>query len=241
MESFERRYGKQSGIIVADAGYGSEQNYEYLFTKGIVPYVKYNMFHKEQKKKNKTNAFLSQNLFYNPQGNYHVCPMGQPLHFIRQEKQVSDAGYVSQVSVYRATRCKGCPVRDRCHKAKGERVIKVNHTLNAYKERIRTLLNSKEGIYHRGKRPVEPEAVFGDIKEAGKFRRLRLKGITGAGIEFGLKAMAHNLKKMAASSALHYWWITLSKIYHLNIPDNRNKKGRVMRYGCINKKKYDYN
>lgn len=224
MESFEKRYGKQSGIVVADAGYGSEQNYEYLFTKGIIPYVKYNMFHKEQKKRNKTNAFLPQNLFYNPEGNYYVCPMGQTLHFIRQEKQVSDAGYVSRVSVYRATRCKGCPLRGRCHKAKGEREIKVNHALNAYKEKIRTLLNSEEGIYHRGKRPVEPEAVFGDIKECGKFRRLRLKGITGAGIEFGLKAMAHNLKKMAAIRALYYFLITLSKIYHLNIPDNRHTK-----------------
>ena len=222
MESFEKRYGKQSGIVVADAGYGSEQNYEYLFTKGIIPYVKYNMFHKEQKKRNKANAFLSQNLFYNPEGNYYVCPIGQTLHFIQQEKQVSDAGYVSQVSVYRATRCKGCPLRGRCHKAKGEREIKVNHALNAYKEKIRTLLNSEEGIYHRGKRPVEPEAVFGDIKECGKFRRLRLKGITGAGIEFGLKAMAHNLKKMAAIRALYYFFITLSKIYHLNIPDNRH-------------------
>ena len=221
LESFEKRYGKQSGIVVADAGYGSEQNYEYLFTKGIIPYVKYNMFHKEQKKKNKTNAFLSQNLFYNPQGNYYVCPMGQPLHFIRQEKQVSDAGYVSQVSVYRATRCKGCPVRGRCHKAKGEREIKVNHILNAYKEKIRTLLNSEEGIYHRGKRPVEPEAVFGDIKENGKFRRLRLKGITGAGIEFGLKAMAHNLKKMAAIKALQQVLSDLSKSKALNNTDNR--------------------
>lgn len=79
----------------------------------------------------------------------------------------------------------------------------MNHALNAYKEKIRTLLNSEEGIYHWGKRPVEPEEVFGDIKECGKFRRLRLKGITGAAIEFGLKAMAHNLKKMAAIRALY--------------------------------------
>lgn len=227
MESFEKRYGKQSGIVVADAGYGSEQNYEYLFTKGLIPYVKYNMFHKEQKKKSRTNAFLSQNLFYNPEGNYYVCPMGQPLHFIRQEKQVSDAGYVSQVSVYRATRCKGCPVRSRCHKAKGEREIKVNHTLNAYKEKIRTLLNSEEGIYHRGKRPVEPEAAFGDIKECGKFRRFRLKGITGAGIEFGLKAMAHNLKKMAAIKALLLLGIGLSKIQLVNTTQNRYIKKEV--------------
>ena len=50
---------------------------------------------------------------------------------------------------------------------------------------------------HRSKRPVEPEAVFGQIKECGRFRRLRLKGLTGAKIDFGLKALAHNLRKLA--------------------------------------------
>jgi len=39
--------------------------------------------------------------------------------------------------------------------------------------------------------------VFGQIKECGKFRRLRLRGLTGAKIEFGLKALAHNLRKLA--------------------------------------------
>lgn len=83
----------------------------------------------------------------------------------------------------------------------GNRQIEVNHTLNQYKEKIRFLLNSEEGIFHRKKRPVEPEAVFADIKEAGKFRRFRLRGVTGAGIEFGLKAIAHNIKKMAVRIA----------------------------------------
>ncbi|MBQ9340635.1 MAG: transposase [Paludibacteraceae bacterium] len=29
------------------------------------------------------------------------------------------------------------------------------------------------------------------------FRRMRLRGMTGVSLEFGLKAMAHNIKKMA--------------------------------------------
>lgn len=198
LENFAKRYGLQSPVVVADSGYGSEQNYEYLFINDITPYVKYNMFHKEQKRKYKTNAFLQQNLFYNLQGNYYVCPMGQHLRFIRDEKRKSEAGYISFVSVYRASRCCGCPVRSLCHKSKNNRQIEVNHKLNAYKEQIRILLTSEEGIYHRGKRPVEPEAVFGDIKECGKFRRFRLKGISGTRIEFGLKSIAHNLKKLAA-------------------------------------------
>ena len=69
------------------------------------------MFHQEQKRKYKKNAFLVQNLFYNPKGNYYVCPMGQYLFFIREEKRKSDAGYISQVSIYRAAKCLGCPVQ----------------------------------------------------------------------------------------------------------------------------------
>ena len=201
LESFEKRYGRQSRVVVADLGYGTEQNYEYLFGHNLLPYVKYNIFHQEQKRRYKKNAFLVQNLFYNPKGNYYVCPMGQHLSFIREEKRKSDEGYISHVSIYRAAKCMGCPLRGLCNKAKGNRQIEVNHTLNRYKEKIRYLLSSEEGIFHRKKRPIEPEAVFVDIKEAGKFRRLRLRGVTGASIEFGLKAIAHNIKKITARIA----------------------------------------
>ena len=119
LESFEKRYGRQSSVVVADSGYGSEQNYGYLFGHNLIPYVKYNMFHQEQKRKYKKNAFLVQNLFYNPKGNYYVCPMGQHLSFIREEERKSDAGYSSRVSVYRAVKCAGCPVRGLCNKAMG--------------------------------------------------------------------------------------------------------------------------
>ena len=213
LESFEKRYGRQSRVVVADSGYGSEQNYEYLFGPNLIPYVKYNMFHQEQKRKYKKNAFLVQNLFYNPKGNYYVCPMGQYLFFIREEKRKSDAGYISQVSIYRAAKCLGCPVRGLCNKAMGNRQIEVNHTLNRYKEKIRYMLNSEEWIFHRQKRPVEPEAVFADIKEAGKFRRFRLRGINGVGIEFGLKAIAHNIKKIAACRGKYgFGWDNLQKV-----------------------------
>ena len=139
--------------------------------------------------------------------------MGQYLFFIREEKRKSDAGYISQVSIYRAAKCLGCPVRGLCNKAMGNRQIEVNHTLNRYKEKIRYMLNSEEWIFHRKKRPVEPEAVFADIKEAGKFRRFRLRGINGVGIEFGLKAIAHNIKKIAACRGKYcFGWDNLQKV-----------------------------
>ena len=195
--SFKQRYGVQSSVIVADSGYGSEQNYEYLFGNEITPYVKYNLFHSEQKRKYINNPFLVANMYYNNEQNFYICPMGQHLKFIREEKRKSEYGYISTVSVYRAARCAGCPLRGMCHKSKWNRQIEVNHQLNEYKKEARNLLMSEEGLRHRSNRPIEPEAVFGHIKECGGFRRFRLRGMEGVKIEFGLKAIAHNLRKLA--------------------------------------------
>ena len=225
LESFKTRYGMQSEEIVADSGYGSEENYEYMFRNGMTPYVKYNMFHVEQRRGYRNNPFRVSNLFYNPHDDFYVCPMGQKMKFIRQEKRYTASGYQQTVSVYRAHRCEGCPLRGQCHKSKRDRQIEVNHTLDDYKARARELLTSEQGLKHRSNRPIEPEAVFGQIKECGRFRRLRLKGLTGAKIDFGLKALAHNLRKLAqawAKSSFCYKFLsseTAKQLYtnpHLN-------------------------
>ena len=47
------------------------------------------------------------------------------------------------------------------------RTIEVNHRNNELKAQARERLMSEEGLYHRSMRPVEPEAVFGQIKYDG--------------------------------------------------------------------------
>jgi hypothetical protein len=42
-------------------------------------FVKYNRFHKEQKRSFKNNPFLAENLYYNARDDYFVCPMGQHM------------------------------------------------------------------------------------------------------------------------------------------------------------------
>ncbi len=223
LESFEARYGIRSERIVADSGYGSEENYEYLLTHGILPFVKYNMFHVEQRRKYTQNAFLARNLFYNKEQDYYICPMGQHMDFVRTEKRYTASGYEQTVCIYRAQRCLGCPLRGMCHKSKRNRQIEVNHKLEGYKRMVRELLTGEEGLLHRSKRPIEPEAVFGQIKECGKFRRVRLKGLDGVRIEFGLKALAHNLKKMAKA-------MPKSCFFRLFFLQPRSFKGVLNRY-----------
>ena len=40
----------------------------------------------------------------------------------------------------------------------------------------KVLLTSEERLKHRSKRPVEPEAVFGQIKYANNFKRFHYRG-----------------------------------------------------------------
>ncbi len=75
------------------------------------------------------------------------------------------SGYITESARYRAGNCSGCPLRGQCFKAKGNRVIEINHRLNAYKKKAVGSLTSEEGIRHRGRRCIEPEAVFGQIKK----------------------------------------------------------------------------
>jgi len=42
--------GEYPEVVVADAGYGSEENYDYLQQRHIPAYIKYNTFHQEQKR-----------------------------------------------------------------------------------------------------------------------------------------------------------------------------------------------
>ncbi|WP_338812820.1 IS1182 family transposase (plasmid) [Bernardetia sp. Wsw4-3y2] len=201
LEGFENQYNKQSKEVVADAGYGSEENYELLEKKEITAYVKYNYFHKEQKRKMKNNPFLVQNLFYNKELDFYVCPMGQRMKKIRDGKRTSSNGYESQVSYYQAKRCQDCPLRNLCHKAEGNRIIQVNHRLNQLKEKARNLLTSEKGLEQRSKRPIEVEAVFGHLKYNNKFNRFTFKGLAKVEMEFLLMALGHNFRKMVAKTA----------------------------------------
>lgn len=199
LKTFSDRFGAQSKEIVADSGYGSEQNYEYMFDNGMTPYVKYNMFHAEMKRKIKDNPFLPQNMFYNEKGNYYVCPAGQHLAHIYDFKMKSDLGYESTKSVYRARNCRNCPMRGLCYKAKkGQREIEVNHRNDAYRAAARELLTSEKGLHHRSMRPIEPEAVFGQIKFDHHFKRFLLRSKAKVITEFGLVAFAHNIRKYIA-------------------------------------------
>ena len=199
LNSFLSRYHRLPSVVVADSGYGSEENYRFMDEAGMDAYVKYNRFHLEQRPRYKPNPFHHDTFHYNAEQDYYVCPMGQHMTRIGTSHSKTASGYRSESVRYRAQNCNGCPLRCLCYKAKGDqRTIEVNHRLNEYKHKARELLTSEEGLRHRGRRCIEPEAVFGQMKFNMAYRRFRHFGKDKVTMDFAFFAIAFNLKKMCS-------------------------------------------
>lgn len=200
--SFLDRYGHLPSVAVADSGYGSEENYRFMDEAGMEAYVKYNRFHLEQRPRYKPNPFHHDNFHYNADEDYYVCPMGQHMTRVGTSHSKTASGYRSESARYRAHNCKDCPLRCLCYKARGDRrTIEVNHRLNGYKRKARELLTSEEGLRYRGRRCIEPEAVFGQMKSNMAYRRFRHFGKDKVAMDFAFFAIAFNIKKMCSKIA----------------------------------------
>jgi transposase len=199
LNQHEKDFGQKPQVVTADAGYGSEENYQYLEDNNITGYVKHNQFDRQQNETIRDKKpFATDKLYYNKEKDCYYCPMGQPMNNIGTTTKKTSTGFKQHITIYQARNCEGCPLRGVCHKAKGNRTIEINHNLKRLKHQADELLLSEEGQRHRKQRPCDVEPVFGNIKNNHHFKRFMLRGIEKVSIETGLLALAHNLRKRAA-------------------------------------------
>ena len=197
LKHLEEKLGMLPKNIVADSGYGSEENYEYLEEKELGSYVKYNLFHWEKKKKNRENPYLASNLAYDSEADTFTCKNGKLLIHKSRYKYVTEAGYETFRDYYQCEDCSSCPYAEECKKTPKNRTIQVSHRLNELKRKANENLCSEKGLELRSKRVVEVEQTFGRIKGCWSFRRFYLRGTDKVKIEWALLSIAHNITKMA--------------------------------------------
>ena len=191
----EKREKKLPLNIIADAGYGSEENYEYLESEGINGYVKYNMYDIEKTKKYAEKIFRTENLQYDKEKDEFICPAEKRLTYIKTVDTTTANGYQTQRRMYQSENCTGCKMKFQCHKSEGNRIIQISHKLNEYRSKARELLNTETGYHYKKKRNIEIESVFGDIKHNREFKRFKLRGKEKVNIETGIISIAHNMIK----------------------------------------------
>ena len=198
INQYQQLYGSYPKSIIADAGYGSHENYQFLQDNSIEGYVKYNTFDKEQKRKaTYKKGFKSDELYYNKEQDCYYCPMGQRMQYINTSTRTTENGYTQQVKKYQAQNCNGCPLRSVCHQSKNNRTIEVNHQLIQLKNKANENLKSEQGIAHRKTRCYTIEPVFACLKQNKNFKRFMLRSIPKVEVEAGLCLIGFNLKQKA--------------------------------------------
>jgi transposase len=190
--------------VIADAGYGSEENYEYLKREKIKGYVKYNMFRIEDTKKFKKDIFKKENFKYDKKKDEYECPNGKKLKYIYTKKNKTCNGYKIKQEIYECESCTRCKIKSDCTKSANNRRIQVNHRLDKLRRSAKKILLSEDGIKLRKLRGVEVASVFAHIKWNRGFNRFMLRGIEKVSLEWGLLGIAHNIRKLQAAVFLFF-------------------------------------
>jgi transposase len=182
--------------FVADAGYGTEENFQLLADHSIESYLKYPGYYQESKPEYQNNPYARHNLSYDQEGDFFVCPAGKKLLFSEKKEEITKRGFHFETHIYVCENCTECPLRKDCHKAKGNRVLTVNPKLNAFRKETRENLKSEIGVELKKRRGYEIETFFGDLKHNQGYRRVRLRGLSKANLELAWLCIAYDLRKL---------------------------------------------
>lgn len=196
-------FGVKPTYIVADAGYGSEANYQHILGHtGQIPLITYNTYYKEQKKKYQHDRFHPANWPYDKERDCYTCPEGQRLNHAYTGRRKDWYDYERTIDFYTCEDCMNCSLREQCTKAKPghNRMIQKNRQWETYKQTIQSLLcNDHTGALYK-KRKTDVEPAFGFLKASLGFTRMSLRGKKKVQNELGFALMAVNLRKYTAKT-----------------------------------------
>lgn len=201
MEAPKEEAGSLPPAVVADAGYGSEENYLYLEDAGSTAYVKHADFFRECRNGRwREDPMRPANWPYDPETDTFGCPGGRRLAFVRTSVRTTGTGYRQLVCTYRCEGgCPGCGRRGECLGSKDPgalRTVTFAPLQASRRKRASRLLRTPEGSRLRRRRPVDVETAFGDIKRNLGFTRFTLRGLEKVSHEWRLVSCGHNIRKM---------------------------------------------
>lgn len=194
MQSFYDRYGFFPEYPVADAGYGSYNNYIYCEEHEMKKYMKFTMFNKETtNKKYHSDPYRSINFKTDQDGNM-ICPAGRKFLYLKCS-HIPGNQYGRTQEFYQCENCEDCEHRPKCHKSQYNRIIKVNEELTSFHNEVIGNLTCVHGALLMMNRSIQSEGAFGVIKWNHNYKRLRRRGFDGVMLEFGLICCGFNLHK----------------------------------------------
>jgi glycosyltransferase involved in cell wall biosynthesis len=194
MEKFNNIYGKYPKYPVADAGYGSFNNYLYCEEHEMEKYMKFTMYEKASNdKKYIEDPYKAVNFPIDDEG-CPVCPNNKKFHYL-YSRPIKDNKYGRTEEFYQCEDCTACPHKEKCCKCKGNRIIRLNEELSQFHQEVLGNLNCIHGALLSMNRSIQSEGANGIIKWNRSYTRVRRRGLKALNLEIGLICCGFNLHK----------------------------------------------
>ena len=182
--------------IIADSGYESEENYDYLISETKNIFIKPLTYEQWKKRSFKKLISKRENMGYDGETDTYTCNQGRKLPAVKNYKSKTHSGYETEVTEYECESCVDCPVKSKCTRAAGNRKIKVSKKFLAQRENSLANVTSQKGIILRINRSIQAEGAFGVMKQDLGFRRFLTRGQVNIGVEFMLLCLGFNINKL---------------------------------------------
>ena len=185
--------------IVADAGYDSEENLDWLREHEYKSVIKPAQYEMSKKKEYKKWIGLPVNMQYDPEKDEYTCAKGRKLIFETVRKTKHKSGYVSESYVYRCANCQRCGLRKQCQRQgnrKNNKTIQINKKYNELQQDNMERFLNEEGIRLRVNRSIQVEGAFGQIKQDYSYKRILRRGKEGVYKELLFLALGFNIRKL---------------------------------------------
>lgn len=198
LQRMEERLGFKYPTATADAGYESEEGYDYMKKNGQKPYIKPQTYEKWKKRSFKNDISKRENMIYDEENDTYICHNGKKLIPQYVTKKTSKNGYESEVTMYECESCEGCPYKEKCTRAKGNKRMGVSKKFISLRQESYENITSKLGIQYRMNRSIQVEGAFGVLKNDYEFQRFLLRGKTKVKLEILLLCFGYNINKLHA-------------------------------------------
>lgn len=198
LKTIESKTGIHYPTVTADSGYESEEAYVYLEEQGQDPYIKPQTYEKWKKRSFKQDISKRENMEYDQETDSYTCHNEKKLIPLFVKTQHSKNGFESKVTVYECESCDGCPYKEKCTRAKGNKRLYVSKPFIEKRQHSYENILSEKGILYRMNRSIQVEGAFGVLKNDYEFQRFLLRGKTKVKLEILMLCLGYNLNKLHA-------------------------------------------
>lgn len=194
MKRYYEHYGCYPKWPVADAGYGSYDNYIFNLRNAIELVQKYSMYNKENDPKFKKKIFHTYNWDTNEEG-YKVCPMGRVFSVFEKEQYQTKGLELQIKQIYtEPNKCANCERKQECTTAEYKK-LSIDVIQRELYQKVNENLSTEFGKWLKQQRCAQVEGAFGSIKQNAKFTRFTRRGLKNVKMEFLLVCLGYNLRK----------------------------------------------